>query len=239
MRAVFKREVNAYFKTMLGYVFMAVFLLISGLGFFLNCMVTGEASMSGVFSLLIDTMIILIPILTMRLLSEEKRNKTDQMLLTAPVSITGIVMGKYLAAVFVFVLTSLSTMLYPLIIALFGTPPFFYELLLGYAGFWLLGAALIALGLFISSVTEHQLISMILTVFALIFVLIVIDALIPSVNNSAAASVLKWLSVFNRYITTFDIGIFSLASVMYYLSFSGVFVFLTVRLIERRRWSRG
>ena len=114
MRAVFKREVNAYFKTMLGYVFMAVFLLISGLGFFLSCMVTGEASMSGVFSLLIDTMIILIPILTMRLLSEEKRNKTDQMLLTAPVSITGIVMGKYLAAVFVFFITSLSTILYPL-----------------------------------------------------------------------------------------------------------------------------
>lgn len=235
MYAIFKRELNAYFTTMQGYVFMAVFLTIAGLGFLLRCVFPGVASLSGVFYFIIDTMIILIPILTMRLMSEDKKNKTDQILATAPVPIAHIVLGKYFAACVLFVMTSLLTLIFPVIMAIFGTPVLVLEMISGYLGLWLLAMALIALGLFISSLTEHQFIAMLLTLISIAFLMIVVDALISAIENSGISGLLKWFSLLDRFITTFDSGLLSFSAILFYASFGALFLNLTALLTAKSR----
>lgn len=287
MLAVFKRELRSYFNTPIGYIFMGAFLGIGGIFFALINLFGRSPDFTSTLGNITFIFLLTVPILTMRLLSEDRNKKTDQLLLTSPLSLSGIVLGKYFAAVFVFLASLLITALYPLVISLYGVLAG-WEIFGSYIGFFLMGAAFISVGLFISSLTENQLIAAILTFVALlmnylidglmqivptsttsgiIFVALVMLALAALIYTSTKnayigllwvlvgggaialvgvlnaslyegliVKVLSWVSLLDRY-NEFSLGILSLSPIIYYLTFSAIFVFLTVRTQEKRRWS--
>lgn len=236
MLSIYKRELQAFFLSPIAYVFMGFFLLVTGLFFATTNVLSQQASYNTMLGNMSFLFMLTVPILTMRLLSEERKNKTDQLLLTSPVSVVSIVLGKYFAAVSVFGITLIVSFIYPLTLFTFGNPSF-VEILTGYIGFFLLGAALISVGLLISSLSENQVVSAVST-FGVLLVLYLggVDILMQIINVSWINSVLDWLSVYNRY-DSFGQGLLGIAPIIYYLSFCAVFLFFTVRSIERRRWS--
>lgn len=234
MKAVFLKEIKTYFSTMIGYVYMGVFLFFSGLLFNMKNINQGSASISEMFGSLFFVLILLTPFLTMRLMAEEKKTKTDQMLLTSPVPIRSIILGKYFAAVFVLAVSMAVTLVYVLIIAIFGSP-YFGEIVLGYLGFLLLGGVCISIGLFISSIMDNQLSAVLITFVVLL--LLWMPSLI-SINNQLISAILGILSIFSNY-ASFAQGILSLSSIVYMLSVTFVFLFLTVQSIKRSKWAKG
>jgi ABC-2 type transport system permease protein len=169
MLAVLAKEFRNYFLTPVGYIFMGFFLTISGVIFTASNLVSASSNYYPVLSNLIFIFLIAVPILTMRLISEENRQKTDQLLLTCPLKVSDIVVGKYLAAVAVFLLTILITFLYPVIMSWHGFISL-SEIFGGYIGFFLLGASFIAVGLFISALTDNQVSAAVITFAALLLI---------------------------------------------------------------------
>ncbi len=186
MLAIYDKELRSYFTTMIGFIYAALFLAIVGIHFVVYNIQTGYSNFEYVLNDIEFLYIILIPILTMRLIAEEKKQKTDQLLLTSPISVSKIVIGKFLAAFTMYLLPVLVTALYPMIIALYGDVNYTtaYSAMLG---FILLGATYMSLGLFVSSVTENQVIALIVTAVALLinFIMPAITNVIPSDNMTA------------------------------------------------------
>ncbi len=289
MLAIFRRELKAYFATPIGPVFMGLFLLVAGILFAMIYLLNpGSSRYVQLLSSLTFLFLFLVPMLTMRLLSEDMRQKTDQLLLTSPVGVGSIILGKYLAAAAVFFLTLTATLVYPVIMSFFALGGLAWaEIVGGYVGFFLLGASFIAVGLFFSSLTDSQLVAALLS-WAANLLIWVLDAITGSVPSSAgsglvflllaaaaltalvffatrspaatigagAASaaavallflfargifegligkVITWFSLLKRY-GDFSLGILGLGPVVYYLSFCAVFVFLSARMVDRRRW---
>ncbi len=234
MIAILKRELRSYFLSPLGYVFMAVFLFLNAFFFVMNSIVYGVANVFALFSNVNVIFLFLISILTMRLLSEEKNKKTDQLLLTAPVKVHEIVLGKYLAAVCVFLISLAISLIFPIILFIFGDPAL-SECVGGYFGFILMWGALISIGLFISSLTENQMIAAILT-FGVLLVLSFLENLTSGISNPILSGIVNALLIFKRY-NEFQTGVLNLANVIYFLSFIFVFLFLTVQSVNRRRYS--
>lgn len=172
MLAVFRRELKAYFTSPIGFVFMGFFLLLAGILFALGNLFGQNPQYADVVGGSYTFIFLLVvPILTMRLVSEEMRQKTDQLLMTSPLTVSGIVLGKYFAAVAVFFLTTVITLIYPLILNFFALGGLAWAQITGtYVGFFLLGACFIALGLFFSSLTDNQLIAAVVTFAALLFI---------------------------------------------------------------------
>lgn len=162
MTAVYKRELRSYLTSMIGYLFMFFILLLTGIYFSAYQLTSAYPKFEYTLSALTFVFLISVPILTMRVLAEERKQKTDQLLLTAPVSVEKIVLGKYLALVTIFAIPMLIVCLYPLLMSKFGTVSFgaAYTAILG---FFLLGCANLAIGVFISSLTESQVIAAVLT----------------------------------------------------------------------------
>ena len=237
MLAIFKREMRAYFTSPVGYMFCAIFYAVSGFLFVLNTVQAGEsANYASYFSILLFLFIVIIPLLTMKLVSEERKMKTDQLIMTAPVTLFDIVMGKYLAALTMFGSAFLSSsVLYYIPLAIYGKPN--AGLYIGcVVGVFLVGSAFISIGIFISSLTENQFISAFGTIGAIIFLLFV-SALNSFINNAAIRNFLNGLSITTRY-TYFSNGILRYDSLLYFISLSAVFLFFTIRVFERRRWSK-
>jgi ABC-2 type transport system permease protein len=240
MFAIYRRELKSYFITPLGYVFAGMFLAVSGLLFSYTILQenqTGDYTYAGMYEYFIYLLFvfsILIPLLTMKLLSEEKKQKTEQLLITSPVSLTGVVMAKYFAALTIFAATLGVNSFNFLLLARYGSPNkaiLFSNIL----GLFLIGAAFIALGLFLSSLTENQLIAAVSTM-AVEVALLLIGIVVNRIEITFFRVVLRWFSVLTRYIT-FTGGYFDIAAIIYFISFAGVFLFLTVRVYEKRRWS--
>lgn len=236
MIAVWKREVQSYFLSPLAYVFMGAFMVIAGIMFSANNIQYRSVSFSSTLSSMTFVFMLLVPLLTMKLLSEERKSKTDQLLLTAPVSITSIVLGKYFAALTVFLATLILSIIFPIILSIFGMPAM-GEIVAGYIGFFLLGSALIAVGVFISSITENQVIAALVTFFVLL-VMWIGNVAISSISQRWVAAILEWFLVYSR-ISPYSMGLLSLTTTIYFISFALVFLFLTVRNVEKRRWSEG
>lgn len=233
MGAIYRREMNAFFTSGIGYVFLAGFALFSGLFFSMGVIGSGVSDMSPMFGSMFLIVLFLIPILTMRLLSEEKKNRTDQGLLTAPVGLPSIVLGKYFAALTLFVIAESIVFIYAIIIALCGQVV--WSTLLGnYFAMLFLGAAFIAIGLFISSLTENQMASAVIGMFVL-FVLYLMDSLAASIPVEFLKKAVLSLAFYSKYIE-FTQGIFNLSSVVYFLSVAFLFNFFTVRVLDKRRW---
>ena len=238
MGAIFKRELRSYFVTPLGYVFIGVFLAAAG---FLFSMLTliysvgGEtADVSTYFTVLMFSFIVLIPLLTMKTFAEERRSRTEQLVLTSRVTLPGLVMGKFLAAYCVFGIAMLSSCLFFTVLGRYGTPNA-ARLFGSVVALFLVGAAFVAVGIFISSLTENQLVAAIGTM-AVLLVFLVISFVGSYVDNEAVRSVLNWVSVYSRYVN-FTNGIFDFSALLYYASICFAFLFGTVRVYESRRWA--
>ena len=257
MFAVYKKEMRSFFINPIGYVFMGIFIALAAL---LCCYTTIQSNSydtSTYFIIMIFALIILIPLLTMRSFAEERKLKTEQLLLTSPVSITGMVLGKYLAAFTMF----LGCVAFSCInfIPLFvvgkvereGDPyatthigPVTAEIIGNVIAVILIGAAFIAIGIFISSLTENQLSAAVITIAVILTMVVVgfVNSIGKDaegnrlISNYAVRAVIDWISIFNRF-SAFTYGVFDIAAAVYYLSIAAVFVFLTVRIYEKRRWN--
>ena len=247
MLAIYLKELRSYFINAIGYVYIGIFLAISALLFCYTTLISNTYSTSNYFSMLILVLVVLIPLLTMKLFAEEKKLRTEQMLLTSPVSITGMVVGKFLAAFTLFlgnILVSCINFIPLYVIAakertlsstageLIG--PVSSQLIGCLIGVVLMGAAFIALGTFISSLTENQLAAAIVTI-ASILVLLLIGFFSGITDIYWIRVVLNWISVFSRF-SNFSAGIFDPSALFYYVSLAFVFLFLTVRVYDKRRW---
>ena len=233
MQAIFWKEVKSYFYSPIAYVLIGMFTLISSIMFWPN-LVAGYGDFNGNLGSMGYILIFLVPILTMRILSEDRKNGTEVLLLTSPIKLSNVVIGKYLAALFVFLIMIFISFLYPIILVIFGssiTP----QLVGGYVGLILLGASFIAVGIFASSITENQVIAAVIGFVALLVIWLA-DG-IGSMVGGVAAKILYWFSLLSRY-EDFNNGILSLSALVYYLSFISVFLFVTIMIIERRRWSQ-
>lgn len=234
MAAIFRREFVSYFTSPIGYVFLAFFYLAAGFFFTLLSIQQGTTELNSVFSMMMYVLIVLIPILTMRTFSEEKRNKTDQCLLTAPVSLGAIVMGKFLAAFLVYALGVLITLVFAVIVSAISSPD--WLLIFGnIVGLILLGAAFISIGVFVSSLTENQIVSAVLS-FAIMVILYLFSAIASIIPVDFIASIFTSLSFLSRY-DGFTYGSFDFSNILFFISVTAAFVFFTVRVLERRRWN--
>lgn len=233
MVAIFKKEFRNFFKTPIAYVFLAPFIFLASMQFIAILTYSNQASVDYILNYVNVLCLFIVPVLTMQLLSEEKAKKTDQLLLTAPIKVWDIVLGKFLAAYSVFFIGCLVTLIYPIIFSNIGSP-IISETIGQYIGFMLIWGTFIAVGLFISSCTESQVVSAILTFVALFF-MYQVDSWSQSITNEWAKNIVEWFSVMSRY-TDFQSGLLNLPNVVYYLSFIFVFLFLTKRNIETRRY---
>ena len=235
MFAIYKRELRSYFITPIGYIFCGMFLLVSGILFYRTTLAAQSTeSLPSYFLYLLLMFAILIPLLTMRLLADDRKSKTEQLLMTAPVSITGMVMGKYLAALTIYGCTFLVNSFNFVLLYLYGSPNT-AAILANILGVFLLGAAFVSIGLFLSSLTQSQLIAAVssIGVIAAMLLIRVVNNYIP---YAWLRSVLQWFSVLDRFVP-FSNQSLSIPAIVYYASLAALFVFLTVRVYDKRRWA--
>ena len=232
MFAIFKRELKAYFTSPLGYVFLAIFYAFSGLFFYIFSLSVGSTDISSVFLMMF--IVLMVPLLTMRLLSEDKKQKTDQLILTAPVSLLSIVMGKFLAAYAIFAIGVAVMPVYGFVMSTFATVSWL-PIWGNTVGLLLLGGIFVSIGLFISSLTENQMIAAIGGFFINLMILLM-NTLKSALPNGFLQDVLSSISVYSRY-SEITSGIFSLSSLIFFVSVIFIFLFLTVRVLEKRRWA--
>lgn len=234
MLAIMKREFNSYFLSPLGYVFLAVFYAFSGLFLYMYCLSMGSADISGVFQMMFFIMLIMIPILTMRLMADDKKQKTDQLTLTSPVSLFGVVFGKFLAAFAIFAIAVAMLLVYALILSTVAAVS--WPSVLGNTiGILLLGMLFISADLFISSLTENQMIAAIVSIGLNLFIYL-LDAVKTLVPIDFIQNIVGSLSVYYKF-SEFTYGIFKIENVLFFISYAVVFNFFTMRILERRRWS--
>ena len=227
MSAVYKRELSGYFNSAIAYVVLAVYFFFSGFFFYFYCFIGDSTSLSYVFANMFYIVMFIIPVLTMKTFSEEKKQKTDQALLTSPISLTEIVLGKFFGALNIYALCCGIFLIY--------AKPQWSVVLCTLIGIFLLGAALIAINIFISSLTE----SMVVAAVVGMGVGLVIDTM----DYFISIIPIKWITFvlekinFLEYYKNFTYGILSIVDVVFYLSAAGLFLFLTTRVLERRRWN--
>lgn len=234
MFAIFKRELRAYFTSPLGYVFLAIFYAFSGLFFYIFALSVGSTDISSVFLMMFMVLMIFVPLLTMRLLSEDKKQKTDQLTLTAPVSLLSIVMGKFLAAYAIFAIGVAVMPIYGFVMSTFATVSWL-PIWGNTVGLLLLGGIFVSIGLFVSSLTENQMIAAIGSFFINLMILLM-NTLTSALPSGFFQDVLSSISVYSRYSQITN-GIFSLSSLIFFISVIFIFLFLTVRVLEKRRWA--
>lgn len=235
MKAIYLRELKNYFNTPIGYVFVSIFMLITGVFFVMTNILAASSSFIDTLYLVMFIFALLVPILTMRSFAEEKKTKTDQLLLTSPVSISHIVMGKFFAAVTVMLIALAGTLIYPFILLLFNANIEPLTTLGGYVGNVLVGMSLISIGMFISTLTENQLTSAVVSLTAFL-VLLLMEGLRSTVGVEWLYTALGLISLFSRF-GEFSVGSFSFVSIVYYVSMTALFLFLSARAIEKRRWN--
>ena len=235
MLAIYKREMRSYFTGVIGYVFLVLFLALGGAVFCLTTLFSMSANVTGYFTYMLLASAIILPLLTMKSFSEERKTKTEQLLLTSPVSLTGMVVGKFLAAYTMFAGALLFNSLYFIILYRYAQVK--TALLIGNViALLLVGMTFISIGLFVSAITENQLSAAIGTMSIIIVFLAIglINSLLP--NEFWLRYVINAVSVFSRF-QTFTNGYFDLSSLVYYLTVSALFIYLTVRVYDRRRYN--
>lgn len=236
MLAIFKREFKSLFWNITGWLFIGITLALFGLYFFVYNLSYGYPYISYSLSAIAFLFMVTVPILTMRVLAEEKHAKTDQLLLTAPISVGKVVLGKFLALALVYTICIGVICVSPLVLMIFGDVPL-AETYVGILGFWLYGLATIAIGTFVSSLTESQVISAVVS-FGLIFVGYMMSS-ICSVISSSGNLLTKILGCYDLYTPLDDFfnGTLSVTGIVYYLSVIALALFLTEQMIQKRRWT--
>ena len=235
MLSIWKRELQGYFYTPVGYVFMGVFLTLSSVIFFLTIMQSRSSDLLTFIGTMSYLWMLLCPVLTMRLLAEEKQKRTDQLLLTSPVSLGGLVLGKFFAAVAMYAIAVSITVVYSIILAGFASLE--WMVVIGNIfGALLFGAALISIGLFISSMTENQMIAAVGTFAVMMFIMMMdsVSSILPA-SFAFIGELLAKLSFLARYDELVT-GVLDISTILFFISVAAVFNFLTVRVLEKKRW---
>ena len=233
MLAIYKRELHAYLTSAIGYAFIALFFAVSGAVFVYTTLYAGTAHPGNYFSYMLVFFVILLPILTMKSFSEERKLRTEQLLMTAPVSIVSMVTAKFLAAMTIFVSCMALCSCSFLLLARYATvraAMVFGNLI----AILLVGGAFIAIGLFVSALTENQLAAAIGTV-GIILLFFAVSALNSFIPVYWIRFVLSGVSIFSRF-GNFTQGAFDFSALLYYLSVMFVFLLLTGRVYDRRRY---
>jgi ABC-2 type transport system permease protein len=243
MFAVFKREFRSYFQSPVGYAYLAIFLCITNYIFYTSnvavrdmytATTTSNTDITLYFVWVRYILIITIPILAMKLFPEERKNKTDQVIITSPVSITGMVMGKFLAAYAVYVIGLIPTVFNMFFLADKG----FLEtgiVVSNYIGLLFVGAAFLAISMLMSVMTESMITAFILGAFSLA-IFAVVDYIEQLLNNAFVSTIVNAISITQRF-TEFNYGLFNVTSIIYFFSIALIFIFITIRIIDKRRWS--
>lgn len=230
--AIAGRELRTYFTSPLAYVVAAFFVLVSGYLFSLILYHTKQASLTPLFSNLTVMFLLITPALTMRLLADERRTGTIELLMTSPITDRELVLGKYLSAVLFLAFLLGLTLVYPLILAFLGKPDW-ATIWTGYLGTFLLGASFMAIGVFASSVTANMIIAAMIT-----FALSLVCWLLPSAGQmfgGAANDVMTYMSVINHQ-ENLGRGVIDTSDLIFYASFILAFLFLTIRSVETYHW---
>ena len=224
MWAVFKKELKSYFLSPIGYVVIGILLLVCTVFFYLTTVSSGSIDLGALyFYTALYGLMIAVPILTMRMFAEERKSGTEQLILTSPVSIAGVVFGKFLAAISVIGAALVISFIYFGIISYFGNPNIIV-LLVTMLGFLLVSGAAIAFGMFASSITENQIIAGIITIAFLIMSLF-----IPDLGKG-----FEMISIMDFY-QKFPLGVISLTEVVGALSFAFMFIAFTIIVMQRRK----
>ena len=224
MWAIIKKEVKSYFLSPIGYVFVGLFLLLASLIFYTDILVSGSTMFSYMFSSLTIVLMMIVPLLTMRMFSEERKEGTEQLLLTAPRSITSIVLGKFFAGLIVLIIAVAFTAIHYIILMTLGEPNLKTSLVTVF-GFILLGAAFISFGMFASSITENQVIA------AIVSIAFYVITWIGTPYLSQSLEPLGLMNMFNR----FGNGQIACTEVVAFISYTVLFVLLTIIVIQRRK----
>lgn len=223
MWAVFKKEVKSYFLSPIGYVFIGLFLAMCSIFFYLDVVDYGSLQFENMFYSAATILTFIVPILTMRMFAEERKVGTEQLLYTSPRSITSIVMGKFLASLFVIVITEICTLVYLAILYFFGTPHI-QTILVTLLGFLMLSMAYISFGMFASSITENQIIAGVITIGFFI-----ISWFLP--NFSSIFEPLSLINMFDK----FPQGLIAMEEIVTYITFTVFFVLLTIIVLQRKK----
>ena len=234
MIAVFKRELKSYLSSPVGYAYLFLFLLVTGFFFWANNITAGSTDTIGYFAYTRYLLIIVIPLLAMKLFPEERKNKTDQILITAPISITQMVMGKFLAAYTMFIIGLIPTLINMIFLANVG----YLEIGIAagnYVGLMFTAAAFLAISMLMSVLTESMITAFIMGAFVLAL-FAVADLIAQSLNITWLSNIVNVISVTSRY-EEFNQGLFNITTIIYFLSLAIIFIFLTIRVIDKRRWS--
>ncbi|MGN0485323.1 MAG: Gldg family protein [Lachnospiraceae bacterium] len=236
MLAIFKREFKSYFQTVIGWLFIAVSLCIYGLYFYISCLYNGQPDIASPVSSITFICLITIPILSMRCLADEKRTRTDQLVLTSPVTVGKLVMGKFLALAAIFTITVAIYAVTPLFLRIFG-PVSFRNSYIALFGYWLFGLTFISICVFVSSLTESQVIAAVLS-FLFLFVGYLMSGICSMISQTGNI-VTKILSCYDLStpVNDFFNGTIDLTSVVYYLSVIALFLFFATQSIQKRRWT--
>lgn len=236
MLAIYKKELRSYFHSFIGCLFIGVSLFFIGLYYFVYCLLYGYPYFSYVINSVVVLFMLTVPVLTMRIMAEERRSKTDQLILTAPVRVSRIVLGKFLALLTILAVPTAVSAVYPLILLRFGSVPL-GECYLALLAFFLYGTVSIAIGLLVSSLTESQVIAAVLG-----FVLLFVGYMMPSLCGliSSTGNVLTHILGLYDLQTPFVMmlnGTLDVGSVVYFLSLTALVLFLTCQSIQKRRYS--
>ena len=224
MKAVFKKELKSYFLSPVGYVVMGIFLLCFSIFFYLTVISYGSVDLGSLYYYTaLYGLIIIVPILTMRMFAEERKNGTEQLLLTAPISMVKVVLGKLFAALSVIGITLVVSTIFLFIVMFFGNPNIIATLV-AILGFILISIAALSFGMFASSLTENQIIAGIVTVTFLIMTLFLTD-----ISSKFSGFALM------DYYTSFAQGVISVENIISLVLFSVVFISLTVIVMQRRK----
>lgn len=236
MIAILKRELKAYFTSVIGWIFMAAFFFVFNLYFVANNLIYGTPYLSYSLNNVAFVLLIIIPILAMRSMSDDRRTKTDQLLYTSPVSVPKVILGKFLALVLVFSIVVGAICLCPLLLSRFGSIPM-AESYAAILGLWLYGCLSISICVFVSSLTESQVIAAVLS-FALLFIGYMMEGITSIISSSGntLTKVLNCLST-SSALNNFSNGMLDVAGIIYYVSGTLLFLFLTCQVVQKHRWS--
>ncbi len=234
MNAIYKKELQGYFYTPVGYVFIGVFLVLCSVFFG----VSNLAERSGNVLFLLRNMsylwMLLCPILTMRLIAGERQSHSDALLFSSPCSLTAIVIGKFFAACTVLLLAIVFSFLYPILVAVFGRL-YVAETLTGYLGFALMGCCFIALDILVSSLARSQITAALLC-FGVNLLVWFFDVLALAAKGTLLEKGFTFFSLYQRF-TPFTLGQLSYANLFFGLAFITAMLFLSIRVLDARRWS--
>jgi len=231
---IFKKEFKAYFLSPIAYVVITVYLVVTNFLFFQGFFLINQAEMRGYFGLLPWIFLFFIPAVTMRIWAEEKKVKTLELLLTWPLRDTEVVLGKFLACFAFLGVAVLLSVTVPITVAFLGNPDP-GPIIGGYIGSLLMGGAYLAIGLWVSSLTENQIVAFILGVVVTFVLFIVGNPFVTVVAPSFLIPLFNYLGLGNHFMSI-SRGVLDTRDVVYYLSIIGFFLFLNVRSLESRKW---